>query len=151
MRMDRWQRPKLPIWNGLKEAYNRKHEYKQTEIRCKPHNSQSSLSLASRDDHVCNTICRGRTLSVMMYMLLSVSTASMNLRTSGCRVVLSFRSAFVASGLIFFVVWSLKSYSNMDTRLPSSWVDGEYDPERTQLVLVPVWYLHRDYTHRREW
>lgn len=44
---------------------------------------------------------RGRTRSVIMWIVVSVSTTSMNLRTSGWRMVRSFRRAFLASGNTF--------------------------------------------------
>lgn len=65
---------------------------------------------------------RGWTRSVMIYIDESDSTASMNLSTSGCRVVRSFLRAFCAKDLKLRRDGSLKSYSKTETSEPSSWV-----------------------------
>ena len=59
----------------------------------------------------------GLTRSVIIYIVESDSTTSINLRTSGCRVVRNLRTAFCTNGFTFFM---FKSYSKTETGLPSS-------------------------------
>ena len=66
----------------------------RTVMRCNPHSIQSCLSftdVASSEDSSAES---GLTRSVMMYIVPSASTASMNLRMSGCRVTRSLRREF---------------------------------------------------------
>ena len=78
--------------------------------RCSPQIVHSSLSLFfsfplrlplppwGLSPHENSTPLRGRTRSVMIHILSPCSTTSIYLRTSGCRVVRSFRNAFFAKG-----------------------------------------------------
>lgn len=93
-----------------------------TDILWRPHNSHTFLSFAAFDDQPSSTEDSGRTLSVMTYIVESVVTASMNLRTSGCRIVRSFFNALFARGRCFFLCgFEVASNSNTDTGDPSSY------------------------------
>lgn len=91
----------------------------RTEMRCKPHISHSSFSFAPLPALSLRAAFKGRTRSVMMNIVLSDSTASMYLSTSGCLVTRNFRRAFFARGSRF--LRCEKSYSNTETGEPSSW------------------------------
>jgi hypothetical protein len=93
----------------------------RTDILWRPHNNHVSLSLEDFDDHPSSTEDSGRTLSVMMYTVVSLVTASMNLRTSGCRMVRSFFNALFARGRCFLLCgFEVESNSNTETGDPSS-------------------------------
>jgi hypothetical protein len=91
-----------------------------TEIRCSPQISQSSRSRGTLEDDWDSARGSGRTLSVMMQMVESDSTTSMNLRTSGCRMVRSLRRELRARGMVDLLRGCVRSYSKTETRLPSS-------------------------------
>lgn len=99
----------------------------RTDILWRPHNNHASLSLAAFDDHPSSTEDSGRTLSVMTYIVVSVVTASMNLRTSGCRIVRNFFNALFARGRCFFCGFEAASNSNTDTGDPSSYRTARAD------------------------
>lgn len=91
-----------------------------TEMRCSPQSSQSSRSCAVLDVESDRASGRGRTLSVMMQIAESDSTTSMNLSTSGCRMLRSLRRELRARGMVDLLSGLVRSYSKTETRLPSS-------------------------------
>lgn len=91
----------------------------RTVIRCRPHNSQSCLSFTGLASHEISSSESGLTRSVIMYIMPSPSTTSMNLSMSGCLVTRSLRTAFWATGSRLRLCWLLNSKT--DTGVASSW------------------------------
>ena len=111
------------IWHGevtISHSPN-SHTRGRTDTRCRPHRIQFSRSCAVLELASCSATLRGRTRSVVIWTVVSVSTPSRNLRTSGCRMVRSFRRAFFARGNRLCLPGALALNSNTETGLPSSY------------------------------
>ena len=89
-------------------------------MRCSPQSNQSSRSREVLDVEPDSASDRGLTLSVMIHMAESDSTTSMNLSTSGCRILRSLRRELRARGMVDLLSGLARSYSKTETKLPSS-------------------------------
>src|SRR5882757_1091748 len=109
----------------------------RTVILCKPQISQSCLSSTGFVDQDSSSEASGLPHSVIIYIVVSDSTASINFKTSGCRVTRSFRSALRARGCKFRFAGTEPSNSNTETGAPSSYILYERvcDPTKERLRL----------------
>ena len=87
-------------------------DVQRTNAQCNPQINQPCCSCWLSDAHACNAADSGRTRFVMMRIVLSDSTTSMNLSMSGCQMVHSLRNTFLARGIVDLKFRCMKSYSS---------------------------------------